>query len=40
MIAGIEPVPFLDFGERVLIDAVDAAVKSVFGALDHRVTRR
>lgn len=40
MIAGIDPVPFLDFGERVRIDAIDAAGASVFGALDHRVTCR
>ena len=40
MIAGVEPVPFLDVGERVRIEAFDAAGRSVFGALDHRIARR
>lgn len=39
-IAGIEPVPFLNFGERVRIETFDAAGRSVFGMLDHRITRR
>ncbi|WP_174273237.1 fumarylacetoacetate hydrolase family protein [Sphingomonas bacterium] len=39
-IAGVEPVPFLGFGERVRIEAFDAAGKSVFGLLDHRIARR
>ncbi|WP_375396637.1 fumarylacetoacetate hydrolase family protein [uncultured Sphingomonas sp.] len=39
-IAGVEPVPFLDFGERVRIEAFDAAGESVFGVLDHRIVPR
>ncbi len=39
-IAGDEPVPFLDFGERVRIEAFDSAGRSVFGPLDHRIGRR
>lgn len=39
-IAGVEPAPFLGFGERVRIEAFDAAGRSVFGALDHRIARR
>lgn len=38
-IAGTEPVPFLDFGERVRIEAFDLAGRSVFGVLDHRIVR-
>lgn len=39
-IAGVEPVPFLAFGERVRIEAFDDAGTSVFGILDHRIARR
>ena len=39
-IAGVEPVPFLGFGERVQIEAFDSAGESVFGVLDHRIVRR
>ena len=40
VIAGVEPVPFLDYGERVRIEVLDAAARSVFGLLDHRIARR
>lgn len=39
-IAGVEPAPFLDFGECVRIEAFDPAGQSVFGPLDHRIGRR
>lgn len=39
-IAGVEPVPYPAFGERVRIGAFDDAGTSVFGILDHRIARR
>ena len=40
-IDGGEPVtPFLRFGDRVRIEMLDAAGRSIFGAIDQRVVAR
>ena len=41
VIAGIDPpTPFLQFGDRVRIETLDAAGGSPFGALEHVIARR
>ncbi len=39
-IVGGKPVtPFLSFGDRVRIEMLDAAGKSIFGAIDQRIVK-
>ena len=39
-IRGAALTPYLQFGDRVRIDAVDAAGRSVFGPIEQRITQR
>jgi fumarylacetoacetate (FAA) hydrolase len=36
---GAASTPFLRFGDRVRIEMLDAAGRSIFGAIDQQVTR-
>ncbi len=40
LVTGKAPTPYLAFGERVRLEALDAEGRSVFGLMDQTVTAR